>query len=140
MECSYCKNNFKTKSSLVYHQKTAKYCLEIQNKKATEIYVCKREFTMKINWQRHIKTHSIIEFQNLEKNEEIKSQIELKNEYIKNIENKNRELQEQNKELEDKNKVLEDKNKELEDKNKDNENYIQYLKRIKNIEQQNKDN
>lgn len=38
--CEFCKNTFTTKSYLNYHQKKAKYCIEIQGKTAT-IFKCK---------------------------------------------------------------------------------------------------
>ena len=40
MKCDYCSNNFKSKTALLHHQKTAKYCLEIQGKK-DKLFVCK---------------------------------------------------------------------------------------------------
>ena len=36
MECQYCKNTFKNRWSLLNHQKTTKYCLNLQNKKVTK--------------------------------------------------------------------------------------------------------
>ena len=35
MECQYCNNSFKNKSSFTRHQKSAKYCLKIRNKSET---------------------------------------------------------------------------------------------------------
>lgn len=35
MKCDFCQNNFASKSSLKYHQKSAKYCLKIQGKKSS---------------------------------------------------------------------------------------------------------
>ena len=32
MDCEYCKKSFSTLSSLNYHKKTAKFCLDIQGK------------------------------------------------------------------------------------------------------------
>ena len=32
MNCEYCKKNFKSKSSLIAHQKNAKFCIKIQQK------------------------------------------------------------------------------------------------------------
>ena len=32
MDCQYCKRTFSTKGSLTNHQRTAKYCLKLQNK------------------------------------------------------------------------------------------------------------
>ena len=40
MKCSYCENNFSTKTSLNNHQKTAKYCLKLQNKDIQYKYKC----------------------------------------------------------------------------------------------------
>ena len=39
MHCEFCEKEFSTKSSLTYHQKTAKYCLEKQGK-SNEKYKC----------------------------------------------------------------------------------------------------
>ena len=39
MNCEHCEKEFSTKSSLSYHQKTAKYCLEKQGK-SNEQYKC----------------------------------------------------------------------------------------------------
>ena len=39
MNCEYCNTNFKNKSSLKYHQKNTKYCLEIQGKKQDK-FIC----------------------------------------------------------------------------------------------------
>ena len=36
MECEFCKKEFSTKPNLVYHQKNAKYCLDIQGKQNTQ--------------------------------------------------------------------------------------------------------
>jgi regulator of replication initiation timing len=40
MECTYCKNKFSSKYVLISHQKSARYCLKIQNKKPDEEYKC----------------------------------------------------------------------------------------------------
>ena len=39
MECTYCKNTFSNNNSLICHQKTAKYCLEMQGVKKNT-YMC----------------------------------------------------------------------------------------------------
>ena len=55
MICEHCKKNFSNKYNLIYHQKTTKSCLDIQNKKNPvtydETYVnnLKREYETKIN-------------------------------------------------------------------------------------------
>ena len=40
MNCEFCEKEFSTKSSLTYHKKTAKYCLEKQGKKNEEYKCC----------------------------------------------------------------------------------------------------
>ncbi len=63
-ECEFCNKNFSSKSSLNYHQKTVKYCLEIQkNKTLTEpkdnsedffkCEFCNKNFTIKKSLIRH---------------------------------------------------------------------------------------
>ena len=39
-DCKYCKHTFSTKSSLITHQKSAKYCLKIQNTTPKDKYTC----------------------------------------------------------------------------------------------------
>jgi DNA-binding helix-hairpin-helix protein with protein kinase domain len=63
MNCPYCNNEFKTKGSLVIHQKTAKYCLKIQgsSKKKQckyECVICFKKFTQKVSLQRHATNHT----------------------------------------------------------------------------------
>ena len=59
MKCSYCKNDFSSKSILNYHQKTAKYCLKIQESKGVEIkYLfqcefCYKNMSQQIDLERH---------------------------------------------------------------------------------------
>ena len=65
MNCEYCKREFSTKGVLVYHQKTAKYCLKIQNKleDTAQNYSCNgcgKKFTIKFNFERHLKSCNII--------------------------------------------------------------------------------
>lgn len=49
MDCEFCKKTFSSKSNLLYHQKSVKYCLEIQGKdnKIMECEYCSKNFTMK---------------------------------------------------------------------------------------------
>jgi len=57
MNCEYCTKEFSTKSSLSYHQKTAKYCLEKQGK-TNEDYkcsYCEKCFTTKQRIDEHKK-------------------------------------------------------------------------------------
>jgi len=49
MKCDYCKNNFTNKHILSKHQKTARYCLKMQNKDISyqhECEGCKKTFTI----------------------------------------------------------------------------------------------
>ena len=46
MDCKYCNNQFIAKTSLIHHQKTAKYCLELQGQKL-KLYVCGELFDTK---------------------------------------------------------------------------------------------
>jgi hypothetical protein len=67
MFCTYCNNSFINFSSLNKHQKTAKYCLELQNKNSVgfSCEYCSKTFTTKTNMTNHKKTceniHSYIE-------------------------------------------------------------------------------
>jgi hypothetical protein len=51
MNCEYCNKSFGTKSSLIYHQKTAKYCLELRGEKKMDIICehCEQKFSRKSN-------------------------------------------------------------------------------------------
>ena len=57
--CIYCNKEYTSLSSLNYHQKTAKFCLELRQKQSTQqdflqcIY-CKRDFTIKQSYNSHI--------------------------------------------------------------------------------------
>ncbi len=58
MECQYCHNKFVSKTSLNNHQKTAKYCLEIQGVKSLktfECHACGKIFSRSYHLQRHQK-------------------------------------------------------------------------------------
>jgi hypothetical protein len=88
-QCEYCKKELSTKSSLTLHQKTAKYCLEIQGKniKQFECNNCNEKFTTKPNLDRHVsnckkrKENKIITLEN--ENKDLKNENEdLKNENI----------------------------------------------------------
>ena len=55
MECGFCHNKFKTKSSLNNHQKTAKYCISKQsNKICFECDFCDKKYSSKYGLSKHI--------------------------------------------------------------------------------------
>ena len=56
MECDFCNKIFSCKSSLILHQKTAKYCLKLQgkiNEEQFECEHCNKKFTVKQNLISH---------------------------------------------------------------------------------------
>ena len=56
MECTFCKKKFSTKGNLEIHQKTTKYCLEIQGKYSNVIFKCEhcnKNFTSHQNQINH---------------------------------------------------------------------------------------
>ena len=58
MNCTYCKKEFSSKGNLTSHQKTAKYCLNIQGKQPNKILKCqgcKKEFLRISDLNRHNK-------------------------------------------------------------------------------------
>jgi len=74
MNCEFCKNTFQNISSLNNHQKTAKYCLDIQGKESNNIFECEAcnvTFTLKSTLEKHL-TRCVY---NREKINELKIQI-----------------------------------------------------------------
>jgi hypothetical protein len=56
MECQYCNKNFTVKSSLIHHQKTAKFCIKKQNILVSDTYKC--NYCSKIlSTQSRLQTH-----------------------------------------------------------------------------------
>ena len=55
MECDFCKRTFSSKSNLLNHQKTTKYCIEMQGKQPTyfECEFCNKKFTSHQNQIEH---------------------------------------------------------------------------------------
>ena len=65
LECIHCLNKFKTKGVLITHQKTAKYCLELQDKELDTKFICKgcnKKFTQLIRLKTHIDKCPILNY------------------------------------------------------------------------------
>ena len=80
MDCEFCNRQFSTKGILVSHQKTAKYCLTLQNKH-NENFICNfcnKNFTSQYNLNEHLTT--------CKKKQHEEMKIRLKDEFIKEIE------------------------------------------------------
>lgn len=112
MKCEYCNKEYKSKYNLLYHQKTAKFCLKLQNnannkdqdqneEKENRICIfCDKIFMNKYNLKKHLnecknKKEKQLndQFENIikEKDEEIikiKKILKSKNEKIKMLEEK----------------------------------------------------
>ena len=57
MECVFCKKTFSTKGNLFSHQKTAKYCLNLQGKNLESLFTCEycnKDFTQRTSLSDHI--------------------------------------------------------------------------------------
>jgi hypothetical protein len=135
--CEFCKNSYTSLSILKSHQKTTKFCLDIQeslnkeniNKKIFLCEYCNKEFNKKSNFDSHLKICKIkiekelqsnfkeIEHKNKELEDNYKSIINKYKELVDKYEsilNENKELKYKNKELVDKHESVLNKNKELE--------------------------
>ena len=105
MNCEFCNKNFSTKSSLNNHQKTAKYCIKLQNNKVSEIPnfycdYCNKKFTSKQNLNIHLSTCKEKEFEQklkdkeklnikiITENENYKQQLEKQEKQIKELQDK----------------------------------------------------
>jgi hypothetical protein len=92
--CNFCNNKYKTISSLNYHQKTAKFCIQLQNRelKTEEKFICNfcnKDFILKHAYTGHILICK--EKKTKEENDNQKSLEELKEE-IKKVREENEKL------------------------------------------------
>ena len=131
MECNFCKSVLKTSSSLNYHKKNNKKCLDIQKNISNNINsilkicsFCNIQFT---NIKKHLKTCKVKKIQDVENlissNNELQLKLESDNNKLK-LDNKHLELvnellnNEKNDLLNEKNNLLNEKNDLLNDINK----------------------
>jgi hypothetical protein len=91
--CKFCKKALSTASSLNNHQKTAKYCLKIQNKEAEKEYGCpgcKKIFSQKAHLDRHSLSCSASD--TVEEHKKIKDDFEALKQQLDNAERRIRIL------------------------------------------------
>lgn len=135
LRCSFCDKEFKSKSSLDFHQKNTKSCLEKQGK-INDNYKC-QHCNKILSTLTRLNTHiDVCKVKLNKKNEE-------KEDYIKSLEKENKENKE-NKEM--LNKMNEEKNEYIKRIEKENKDYKDILKRneekdeyIKRIEKENEE-
>ena len=56
MKCEFCNNEFTTKTSLIHHQKTAKYCIILQGSETNTVFICLK-CNKKLSTQNRLYTH-----------------------------------------------------------------------------------
>jgi len=112
MECVYCKKTFQSKHSLLYHQKTVKSCLKIQNEQGVTVSTlfkcsyCNKNITSKNNLDYHlnickirkeqvkIETQNNIESHLRTQKEEYEYELTLKDNKIKELEERLKKTEE----------------------------------------------
>jgi hypothetical protein len=140
MDCRFCKKIFSTKSSLNNHQKTAKYCLSLQDKDIQitkfDCEFCDKRFTSNKQLLSHL-----LNCKNKEKNQELENIRNEKEQELENLRNeKNQELKnlrnEMNQKLEnlrsEKDKIIIKLNTQIENFEKQENNYKEQIKELQN--------
>jgi len=129
MICEFCKNKFSSTSNLLSHQRTAKYCLDKQNKEIDNKFTCdacKSSFTRKQDYNRHVNIcKSILPFEIITENNQLKEKM---NDLKQTIEEQKQTI----KELQDKleNVAIHAVSRPTTTKNTQINNYIQKLEPI----------
>jgi hypothetical protein len=118
MDCRFCKKIFSTKSSLNNHQKTAKYCLSLQDKDMQitkfDCEFCDKHFTSNKQLLSHL-----LNCKNKEKEQELEN---LRNEKEQELENLRNE----------KDKIIIKLNTQIENFEKQENNYKEQIKELQN--------
>ena len=132
--CEYCNSSFISSKNLKLHQKTAKFCLQIQNKPIEENYrceFCNKGFTIKA----HLTSHNLNckDKKTINDKEQIQTYLnkirDLENELKHKSKEYENELKQKDKELNKKNNLISELNGKLTSKNEV----------IKNLEKTNKE-
>lgn len=146
MECEFCKKTFLSKNVLCHHQKTAKYCLELQGTNVTnfECSYCKKYLASNERLVTHLnicKSKNIIEISEKEKQHENKLKekdtyyealLKDKNNYISKIEQEKNECitkleQDHRDKLQEKNECISKLEQDHRDKLQEKNDYIAKL-------------
>ena len=111
MNCEFCNKEFSSKGNLVVHQASAKYCLVLQGKTNTDFKCehCSKIFTYQRNLSEHLNSCKHKKKKETEKKDEIFRKIQEENILLKN---KNTETRKKIKQLEEKNEDIQNKLKE----------------------------
>ena len=141
MECEFCSKILKNEITLQNHQKTAKYCLRIQDENIVKNknFICKYCYK-KLSENRQLQKHEL----KCPQNEQNKIIEELKLELENGRKYKNKIIEELENELKDRDKIIEELKFELENERKDKVDRLERLASIKsnnyNIKTLNKNN
>lgn len=101
MNCEYCGKSFATKGSLARHQKTIKYCIDLQSKTKPMEFKCEacdKYLTTKYNLTAHQKTCRKVKTENEDNNRDLelehtREKLTEKESIIEKLENRIRELE-----------------------------------------------
>jgi hypothetical protein len=110
MDCQYCGKNFSTRGSLTRHQKTIKYCMDLQSMARSPTFKCEgcdKYLSTKYNLSAHQKICQKLKIESEESNKDIelkhlREKLDEKDITVGKLENHVKELENHVKELENK--------------------------------------